>query len=226
MKGSTRIIEEQQLRDHISVFADRAEAGRALAGLLRPLVAENALVLAIPAGGFPVALAISQTLHRPLDFLVASKLLLPGNTEAGFGALAFDGSDWLNWPLIERYRLSPEDIETSRDQAYAKVRRRFQVLCAGHVPEVAGRQVILVDDGLASGATLYAALEAVGKLNPRQVVVAVPTGSENSVQTLADRCDRLVCANVRSGYPFAVASAYRNWEDVDEQVLLEWLQSR
>lgn len=214
------IIDAPQLRNRTRVFADRTDAGHVLAALLQPLVVENARVLAIPAGGFPVARSIADALQLPLEFLVASKMLLPDTTEAGFGALAFDGSEWLNHSLIDAYRLTADDIEFARRQASTKVRRRFAQLCSNHAPDVRGRQVIVVDDGLASGATLYATLNAVNKLKPQQVIVALPTGSERSVLQVAQQCDLLVCANIRAGYPYAVASAYRQWQDVEEASLL------
>lgn len=165
---------------------------------------------------------ISEQLQRPLDLLVASKLLLPYDSEAGFGGIAFDGSEWLNRALIEHAGLSEDEIDNSRRQAIEKVQRRFRQLCRQQLPDVAGRQVILVDDGLASGATLFAALAALHKLQPRQLIVALPTGCADSVQAVAPLCDVLVCANIRAGYPFAVASAYRHWDDVGDAPLLAW----
>lgn len=219
MKTPANIYENRTLHNCTQVFENRADAGGQLAELLRPHISDSALMLAIPAGGYPVAAAISKSLNLSLGYLVASKLLVPGHTEVGFGAVAFDGSEWLNLPLIDRLNLTQGEIEQSRQQALAKVQRRFARLCNNQPPKVMGRQVILVDDGLASGATLYAAITALRKRQPAELVVAVPTGSEHSVQAMAPQCDNLVCANIRSGYPYAVAHAYRHWVDVDEAEL-------
>jgi len=219
MNTSSNIIEARPLHNVTNVFADRHEAGLLLAHLLRDVASPDALVLGIPAGGVPVAKVIADELMLPIGVAVAKKMLLPGNTEAGFGGVAFDGSEWINKEMVKYYQLTPTQIDHSRQQARHKVQNRLKTLCGGHYPNVKDREVILVDDGLASGATLYPTLEALNKLHPKKLIVAVPTSSEHSALDVAEHCDVLVCPNIREGYPYAVAAAYRYWDDVDDSEL-------
>ncbi len=219
MKTSPYIIEEPSLRNSYGIFADREDAGFVLARLLKNRVSPDAIVLGIPAGGVPVARVIADELRLPLDLAVAKKMLLPGETECGFGGVAFDGSEWINEEMVQYYRLTEAQIAYSRRQAQDKVQRRLKKFCHGQYPDVKGREVILVDDGLASGATLYPVLAALRKLQPAKIIVAEPTASERSALKILPLCDELVCANVRSAYPYAVAAAYRYWDDVDEDTL-------
>jgi putative phosphoribosyl transferase len=227
MKTSiAHVLEARPLHNVTGVFADRKHAGHVLAQLLKPRVSPDALVLGIPAGGVPVARVIADDLHLQLGLSVAKKMLLPGNTECGFGGVAFDGSEWINREMVQHYQLTDQQIEHSRQQALYKVHHRLQKFCGGHYPDVTDREVVVVDDGLASGATLYPTLAALRKLQPKKIIVAEPTASQHSALEVAPLCDLLVCANVREGYPYAVAAAYRHWEDVVEEDLPALLQRK
>lgn len=212
------IVELESLRDRAPVFADRAEAGRVLAGLLEGYRGSDALVLAIPAGGVPVAAEVARALGLPLDVAVVSKILLPWNTEAGYGAVAFDGTVCLNRTLVDQLGLTAEEVAQGVAETRAKVERRLARLRAERPsPPLAGRPVILVDDGLASGFTLMSAVEALRRAAAAEIAVAVPTGHAQAVERLASCVDRLYCANLRAGRRFAVADAYRHWHDVPEE---------
>jgi predicted phosphoribosyltransferase len=214
--GIVRLV-DPDLTDRLEVFADRARAGRALARLLRGLDLVDPVVLAIPAGGVPVAVEIARARGWPLDVAVVSKITLPWNTEAGYGAVAFDGSCLLNDALVAEVGLSAEAVREGTAKTRAKVERRMRRLRGGGgVPDVAGRAAVLVDDGLASGFTMRAAVGAVRAANAAQVVIAVPTGHARAVGLLEPLADALVCANVRGGASFAVADAYERWHDVPE----------
>ncbi len=216
MKSGT-VVESPPLRNRIAVFRDRAHAGEVLAGLLAELRLERAIVLAIPAGGVPVAVVIADALSLPLDVAVVSKITLPWNSEVGYGAVAFDGTVRLNDELIARSALEPEEIERGIERATRKVTRRLTRLRGARpMPDVRGMTPVLVDDGLASGFTMRVAVEAVTKGGGSGLVVAVPTGHEASITTLASEVDTVCCANRRGGWGFAVADAYRAWSDVDE----------
>ena len=222
---ASNIIELAELRDTTRVFHDRIDAGQRLAGMLEEYRGSNALLLGVPAGGVPVAAEIARRLRLPLDILAASKVLLPWNTEAGYGAVAFDGSVWLNSDYIEYYRLRPETIEEGVALAKAKVERRMQRFRGNRpFPPLKDRPVILVDDGIAAGSTLRAAIEAVKNAGAEQVIVAVPTGHSRSVEEIAGLVDRLYCANIRSGLRYAVAEAYEQWTDVSENEVAELLR--
>lgn len=220
MKTSThQVLEARPLHNVTGVFADRTEAGHILARMLSQVASPDATVLGIPAGGVPVASVIADDLFLPLGVTIAKKMLLPGNSECGFGGVAFDGSEWINKEMVEYYQLTDQQIEHSRQQALYKVRHRLQTLCNGRYPDVKDREVIVVDDGLASGATLYPTLMALKKLQPKKIIVAMPTASQHSALDVAPLCDLLICANVREGYPYAVAAAYRHWDDVEDDEL-------
>jgi predicted phosphoribosyltransferase len=214
------------LRDRAPVFRDRTHAGEVLADMLEALRGRSAIVLAIPAGGVPVAAEISRRLGFALDVAVVSKILLPWTTEAGFGAVAFDGTVWVDPDAVRRHALMPEQVNRCTGEARAKVERRVRAL-RGDRPFAAldGRTAILVDDGIAAGATLRTAIAALRARGASDIVVAVPTGHSESVQRIAALADAVYCANVRAGYPYAVAHAYEAWQDVDEAVAADLLRA-
>ena len=211
------IHDDSGLRDRAPVFRDRAEAGRMLAGLLASFRASGALVLAIPCGGVPVGVEIARALDLELDIAPVSKILLPWTTEAGFGAVAFDGSVWINKNDVSHYGLSENAVADSVAAARAKVERRTIRLRGERTPPAAaGRAVILVDDGIAAGSTMRVAIDAIGRLGATRIAVAAPTGHRHAVELLAGLADEVYCANVRGARHFAVADAYENWRDVNE----------
>jgi predicted phosphoribosyltransferase len=209
-----------ELRNRRHVFRDRRHAGEILAGMLAPRRGSDAIVLAIPAGGVPVAVEIARRLELPLDVAVVSKLTLPWNTEAGFGALAFDGTLRLNEALVAQAGLSASRIETVTARTREKVARRVRELRGARpFPDLAQRPAILVDDGLASGFTLAVAIEALRHQCAQEIVVAVPTAHAESAARIARLVSALYCANLREGRSYAVADAYQEWCDVDETEL-------
>ena len=200
------------------MFAGRAEAGAKLAEMLADFAGGEGIVLAIPAGGVAVGAALAKKLGLAFDVAVVSKILLPWTTEAGFGAAAFDGTVRLNKHLLTGVSLTKEQIEKQTKAAVQKVQRRVKQLRPDRpMPRLSGRCVILVDDGIASGFTMRVAAEAVGNCGAREIIVAVPTAHEQALRDLEKRVSAVYCANVRSGYMFAVAEAYRNWYDVGEK---------
>ena len=206
-----------ELRDRTAVFVDRAEASRALVRLLEEFRASAAVVLAIPAGGVPVGAEIAAQLGLSLDVAPVSKMLLPWTTESGFGAVAFDGSMWVNRDDVRRFELSEADVERAAADARAKVERRLAKLRGGRATfALKGRTAIVVDDGIAAGSTMRAAVAALRRLDTGRIVIAVPTGSARSVEHVAAIADEVCCANLRRGPSFAVADAYERWYDVSE----------
>lgn len=219
---ATGLIDEPSLRDRNHVFRDRADAGRRLAELLAKHALEEPLVVAIPAGGVPVAAALCQELGWPMEVAPVSKVTLPWNTEAGYGAVAFDGTVRLNQTLLPRLGLSDAQVEQGVADTRAKVERRVRAFRGDRPwPDMTGRTAVIVDDGLASGFTMRVALETLGKHGPRQLVVAVPTAHESAARNLAREVGTVFCANVRGGLSFAVADAYERWTDVGEDEALE-----
>jgi len=218
------IVEESTYRDRELIFKDRLHAGELLAEKLRPRV-KNLQILAIPAGGVPVAYTVAKILGAPFDVMVVRKIQIPWNTEAGFGAVTWDGTVILNEPLVAQLGLSDEVVQ----QCVARTRQMVEVRLKRFrgerpLPDLRGRRVVLIDDGLASGFTMLAAVKSVKGQSPNEVTVAVPTASLGAVELLAPNVDRLVCLNIRGGSIFAVADAYRNWYDLTDEEVMKYLR--
>ena len=226
LRGITNLVEESAYRNRRFVFKDRLHAGEVLAEKLRPVLPDgNLLVLAIPAGGVPVGYALSKKLNVPLDVVVVRKIQIPWNTEAGFGAVTWDGRPILNEPLVAQLGLGPEAVEQciSRTRQVAREKNR-RLRGERPLPDLTGRTVLLVDDGLASGFSMLTAAESIKTQRPKKVTIAVPTGSASAIALLAPRVEELVCLNVRSGSLFAVADAYENWYDLSDDEVLGYLR--
>lgn len=220
--SAKNIVNLTELRDRVNVFHDREHAGKILSGMLDSYGNTGAIVLGIPAGGVPVAAVIAENLHLSLDLLVVSKIVLPWNTEAGYGAVAFDRTVRLNEKLLLSLGLSQEEIQQGIEKTFHKVNKRVRTLRGKRAfPDLSKQTVILVDDGLASGFTLLVGIEALRKAMASQIIVAVPTGHWGSVQMTAHRVNSVYCANIRQGWSFAVADAYERWSDVSDEEVVE-----
>jgi predicted phosphoribosyltransferase len=220
------VIELNELRNRTGVFRDRAHAGAVLAEMLAEFRGGDGLLLAVPAGGVPVAAVVAERLALPLDVAVVSKITLPWNTEAGYGAVAWDGTVRINRGLAAQVGLGEDEIRDGVERTRRKVERRVQRL-RGHRdwPELANRPLVLIDDGLASGFTMLVAVAAVEAAGGAPPVVAVPTAPEDTVARFAERSAAVYCANIREGRPFAVADAYEHWSDVTEETAVEILRA-
>ncbi len=211
------IITEPALTQAVGVFEDRNDAGIAAAELLlrhfgkRAL--QNAVVVAIPAGGVPVGLALARRLNAPFDLIFIRKLHFPDNPEAGFGAVTEHGALRINEALTARLpRQTVEEVISMEQEALAK---RIQILRRFAPPlSLTNRTAIIADDGLASGFTMLAAIEEARRRGANRVIVAVPTASEQAARRTAAVADAVVVPNLRSGPWFAVAEAYRHWRDL------------
>ena len=218
------VFDLPDMREKIQVFADRKHAGRILGDMLRSFRGSNGILLAIPAGGLPVAVAVQQKIGLELEVAVVSKITLPWNTEAGYGAVAFDGTIRLNEAMLAHLHLGEDQIQEGQTNTLKKVNRRVKRLRGDKpFPELIDRPVVLVDDGLASGFTLLVAVEAVRKAGAASMTVAVPTGHLESINRVVEQVEAIYCPNVRSGMRFAVADAYQCWSDVTEEELLKLL---
>lgn len=221
-----KITEDRSLRDRIHVFRDRHEAGRLLAERLKHRCGSNAFILAIPSGGVPVAAEIAEMHSRPIDLLIVRKIQIPGNPEAGFGAAGPDGTVVLNTSLVHHLKLSDDVIARQTSQALESIETRNRVFRKNRAyPSLRNKHVILVDDGLASGYTMLAAIRFVRKTEPDRIIVAVPTASERTALSISPEIDELLCLNIRRGLSFAVADAYSNWYDLSEEDVLSLLES-
>ncbi len=222
----TKLYEIPLLRQKTGVFRDRKHAGQVLAEMLHEWKGSEALILAVPSGGVPVAVEVAGALDLSLDVAVVSKILLPWTTEAGFGAVGFDGSVWVNQKYVNYYGLDRATVEQQMQATLQKVQRRVKLFRGDRPwPDLKNRPVILVDDGIAAGSTLRVAIQSLHNSRAVDINVAVPTAHEESLTQTIARVNVLYCANIRSGPQFAVAAAYQLWEDVDESEAVEMLNS-
>lgn len=219
------IHDAPNLRGRKYVFKDRDHAGEILLSMLKKAhISPDTTVLGIPSGGVPIAMAIANGLKLPLDLIIIKKIPVPGNPEAGIGALTLWGQIFLNQPLIERLRLTPAQIEAQIARVRNELKRRNEVFRGNRpAPALKDRNVIIADDGLASGFTALAAARAVRDAGAGNIIMAVPTASDAAIERLADEVDEIFCPNIRRGYYFAVADAYENWYDLSEGEVLSRL---
>lgn len=221
----TEIISDTMLRNKVQVYKDRRHAGTVLSKHLEEFYNSNAIVLAIPAGGVPVAHGISTNLNLPMDIVITRKLHIPWNPEAGFGAVTWSGEVMINQPLLQELRLSENQVINIIEEEKKAIERRMKLFRGDTSPPLlAGRQVILVDDGLASGFTMMATAKVLRKKELRQLIVAIPTGSPDAISRVQPYTDIIICPNIRHGYFFAVASAYEHWYDLSDEDVLELLE--
>jgi putative phosphoribosyl transferase len=198
-------------------FADRREAGRELAAKLGAYRArQDVVVLALPRGGVPVAFEVAEALDAPLDIFVVRKLGMPGHPEFAIGAIASGGVRVLSEDAIRWYGISPSQIEAIAAEELAELERREREYRQGRaLTDLHGRTVILVDDGLATGSSMRAAVQAVRAHKPARVVVAVPVGAPSACEEFADITDETVCA--RMPEPFsAVGLWYRDFSQTTD----------
>jgi putative phosphoribosyl transferase len=222
----SRLIEDRSLRDKIHVFRDRKEAGILLAKALSDYSGGNGIILAIPAGGVPVAAEIAKSLDLALDLVIVRKIQIPYNPEAGFGAVGPSGEVSLNNDLVSRLLLNEKEIERQIQNTKETITSRNKLFREGlPFPILRERVVIIVDDGLASGFTMRAAIDFIKNHGPEKVVIAVPTAPERTIDLVLPHVNELVCLNIRSGPVFAVADAYENWYDLDDEEVIAIVKS-
>lgn len=221
-----RLIEDSSLRDRLNIFKDRKEAGMLLAQKLLGYKGTDGIVLGIPSGGVPVAAKVAQALVLPFDLIIVRKVQIPYNPEAGFGAVGPDSKVLLNQELLSSLYLSEKEVEQQIQMTIHMIKRRNELFRKGlPFPSIKDKVVIIVDDGLASGYTMLSAIDFVKRHEPQKIVVAVPTGSERTVDFILPHADELICLNVRTGLPFAVADAYENWYDLEDDEVISILEN-
>lgn len=178
------------------MFTDRRQAGQQLAAALKKLHLESPVVLAIPRGGVPVGFEVARALDAPLDIVVARKLGAPGQHELGLGAIV-DGDhpqSVLNEEIIAELGVSPEYIKGEIENELKEIRRRQNTYRKGRAPvDISGRTVIVVDDGIATGGSIRAALRGARRMDPKKLVLAVPVAPSDTIEALRAEADEIVC---------------------------------
>ncbi|HKH35785.1 MAG TPA: phosphoribosyltransferase [Rubrobacter sp.] len=208
----------------IPPFEDRRDAGRRLAGKLSRFEDEQTVVFALPRGGVPVGYEISRALDAPLDVFVSRKLGAPGQPEFGIGAVAAGGVRVLNQDVVRRLGIPEDYVQEITAQELAEVGRRLRYF-RGERPEteVVGRTVILVDDGLATGVTARAAVQALRLREPRRLVLAAPVCAAQTADLFRTAVDELVCLESPSDLG-AIGFWYRNFEQTSDEEVVELLE--
>jgi len=208
-----------------AIFENRSDAGRQLAAELSEYNGQSVVVLAIPNGGVPVAVEVAGALKADLDLVICRKIPLPLTPEAGFGACADDGTIVLNEEIAKRVGLSRQQIEYEATKVRAEIKRRC-LLYEGDRPlvTVTGKTVIIIDDGLASGITMRAAVESVRHHRPREIVAAAPCASALAVKQVEKVADKVVTCTTGFMPRFAVADFYRYWYDLTDDEVIRYLK--
>lgn len=220
------VVEESTFRNRLHIFDDRFHAGALLAEKLREYTGKKGTyVLAIPAGGVPVAFAVSKKLKTPLDLVITRKLHVPWNREVGFGAVSWDGTTFLNEPLIASLGLTREEIDRCVVEEKEVIRRRLKKFRGDKpFPDLKEKTAIIVDDGLASGFSMLTTLKTIEPMEANEIIVAVPTAPISAISLIRSYADKVVCLNIRSGPVFAVAEAYKVWYDLKDGEVMAVLQ--
>jgi len=221
------IVEDLTLRGRISIFKDREHAGYLLSNFLKEKLdeRENVVVLAIPRGGVPVGCIVAKELQAEFDLIIVRKTPIPWNPEAGFGAVTPDGNFILNENMVKYLRLELNEIKKVAKRVLDEIKRREQMFLRNRKRvNLTNKNIILVDDGLATGFTMLAAVKFLGN-KPRKIVIAVPTASRSAISMLSKHVHAIYCLNIRGEIPyFAVADAYVHWRDLTDNDVIEYLR--
>ncbi|MGA2572673.1 MAG: phosphoribosyltransferase family protein [Candidatus Methanomethylicaceae archaeon] len=222
------IVDEPIFRNRTRVFDDRIYAGELLAKKLQEYKCKkDAYILAIPAGGVQVAFIVSKRLKIPLDLTITRKLHVPWNREVGFGAVSWDGTIFLNEPLIASLGLTRDDIDRCVVEEKEVIRRRLKKFRGDKpFPDLKDKTAIIVDDGLASGFSMLTTLKTIEQMGAKEIIVAVPTAPISAINLIRSYADKVVCLNIRSGPVFAVAVAYKEWYDLEDDDVMDILKLR
>lgn len=205
-------------------FQNREQAGRLLAAELRAYAGENPLVLALPRGGVPVAAEVARALHAPLDIWVVRKIGVPWHPEVGVGAVAEGGYTYLNHDILATIQMSEAELVRAVEDKRREVTERVTRLRQGRPrPALRDRTVIVVDDGIATGGTVRAAVRSIRNENPLAVVLATPVAAADVARSLVSEVDRFVSLRVPHDL-YAIGLWYEDFSQVEDDVVLQLLQ--
>jgi len=205
-----------------ALFKDRVEAGKRLAGELLDYRGKDAIVLAIPRGGVVVAHQIAQKLGIPLDLIISRKIGAPMNPELAIGAVSQDGAKVINFEVVDMLHVSESYIEEEADRQIHEIKRRMKKYKGESkpMPALKGKIVILVDDGVATGATMRAAALSIRKQEPAVLIIAIPVGPRDTIMGLRNEVDRVVCLETPWFFN-AIGEFYEDFAQVsDEEVII------
>lgn len=210
----------------MSLFKNRTDAGQQLAKkLLHYKNKKDVLVLALPRGGVPIAFEIATALHVPMTVFLVRKLGVPGHEELAMGAISEGNVFTLNQKLMQQLHISEEDIQYGLKKEQQELTRRLQHYRQGkQLPKLDNNTVILVDDGIATGATFKAATQALKTLHPKKIIVATPVASKDSLREIASSVDEVVCLATPEPF-YGVGQWYQHFDQTSDKEVIHLLQS-
>jgi predicted phosphoribosyltransferase len=227
MRISKIVIKDiiKQGKGTMSLFSNRIDAGQKLAERLSGYFGhKDLLVLALPRGGVPVAFEVARKLGAQLDVFIVRKLGVPGHEELAMGAIASGGIRVLNMDVVRSLRISDDTIATVAAAEQVELERREQTYRKGKPePHIAGRTVILIDDGLATGATMSAAVKAVRTQKPAHLIVAVPTAAKDTCEIFADEVDETICLTTPEPF-YGVGAWYADFSQTSDNEVCNLLE--
>jgi len=208
------------------MFLDRTDAGQQLARKLQAFASDpNVLVLGLPRGGVPVAFEVAQVLHAPLDVFLVRKLGVPGQEELAMGAIASGGVRVLNEEVIRAQRISSVVVDSAAAAQMRELERQQRAYRGeAAFPSLAGRTVIVVDDGLATGSTMRAAVRALRQSHPAKIVVAVPVAAPDTAESLRKEADEVVCVDTPDMF-YAVSVWYERFSQTSDEEVRRLLEA-
>ena len=205
-------------------FEDRKEAGKMLAAKLEKFSDGEVMVLAIPRGGVVVGYEIAKKIHAPMDIIVPRKLRAPYQPELAIGAITEDGNIILDEQIINSLNVSSEYIKIESQRQKIEIDRRLQVYKGeSKIPDLTGLDVIVVDDGVATGATMKAALISVRKRGAKSIILAIPVASLSALRMLEQEADKTISLFTPQNF-YAIGQFYRNFEQTSDEVVKELLK--
>jgi putative phosphoribosyl transferase len=205
-------------------FRDRQDAGRRLAAELRSYATEHPIVLALPRGGVPVGYEIARALRAPLDVWVVRKVGVPWHPELGVGALAEGGYVHLNQDILGHIGLSKDELAEAIERKQREVEQRVQRFRGDHPrPVLRDRTIIVVDDGIATGGTVRAAIHSIRAQEPKAIVLAVPVAAPQTIQVIEPEVDRVVCLKTPADL-YAIGLWYVDFTQVSDDEVLHFLE--
>jgi putative phosphoribosyl transferase len=203
----------------VKLFTDRVDAGRRLASALKDLADKDAIILAIPRGGVVVGYEVAKALDIPLDIIIPRKIGAPSNPELAIGAITEDGTLLLDEQLMERLSVPEAYIQQESEAQKREIQRRLK-LYRGALPHpiLKNRSVIIVDDGIATGSTMKAALASVRNRGAKTVIIAIPVGPPSTIRELEEKADIVVCLRTPEAF-YAIGQFYEDFaQTADEEV--------
>ncbi|MBU0668285.1 phosphoribosyltransferase [Patescibacteria group bacterium] len=209
-------------------FEDRIEAAKQLVPKLEKYKNATATyILAIPRGSLEMGYELSKTLHLPLDIVVTRKIPAPGNEEYAIGSVAPDGGTLLNEEAVRGYGISPEYINNEKDRLLVEIKRRYKMYRApadnNIIPSFTGKTVIIIDDGIATGFTMKAAISYLRREKVKKIVVAVPVAAPDTAKEIADMVDEFICLSTPMFFA-AVGQFYENFPQVSDEEAANFLK--